>query len=58
MPELGKIDPLIVHRKQLYRSIIVRRLNKIVYYIKDDTIRIAAMWDTRREPKAQARKVR
>ena len=33
------------------------RLNKIVYYIKDDTIRIAAMWDTRREPKAQAKKV-
>lgn len=58
MPELGKIDPLFAHRKQLYRSIIVRRLNKIVYYIKDDTIRIAAMWDTRREPKAQARKVR
>ncbi len=57
MPELGKIDPLFAHRKQLYRSIIVRRLNKIVYYIKDDTIRIAAMWDTRREPKAQARKV-
>lgn len=58
MPELGKIDPLFAHRKQLYRSIIVRRLNKIVYYIKDDTIRITAMWDTRREPKAQARKVR
>ncbi len=58
MPELGKIDPLFAHRKQLYRSIIVRRLNKIVYYIKDDTIRIAAMWDTRREPKVQARKVR
>jgi len=58
MPELGKIDPLIAHRKQLYRSIIVRRLNKIVYYIKDDTIRIVAMWDTRREPKAQAREVK
>lgn len=58
MPELGKIDPLFAHRKQLYRSIIVRRLNKIVYYIKDDTIRIAAMWDTRREPKAQAREVK
>ena len=58
MPELGKIDPLFAHRKQLYRSVIVRRLNKIVYYIKDDTIRIAAMWDTRREPKAQAREVK
>ena len=57
MPELGKIDPLFAHRKQLYRSVIVRRLNKIVSYIKDDTIRIAAMWDTRREPQAQAKKV-
>lgn len=57
MPELGKIDPLFAHRKQLYRSIIVRRLNKIVYYVKDDTLRIAAMWDTRREPKSQAKKV-
>lgn len=40
------------------KDIVNTRLNKIVYYIKDDTIRIAAMWDTRREPKAQARKVR
>ena len=58
MPELGTIDSLLAYRKQQYRSIIVRRLNKIVYYIKDDTIRIAAFWDTRREPKKQAKQVR
>lgn len=58
MPELGAIDSLLAYRKQQYRSIIVRRLNKIVYYIKDDTIRIAAFWDTRREPKKQAKQVR
>ena len=54
MPTMGKIDPLFVHRKQAYRSIIVRRLNKIVYYVQGNTIHIAAFWDTRREPKAQA----
>ena len=57
-PTMGKIDPLFAHRKQTYRSIIVRRKNKIVYYIKDDTINIAAFWDTRREPKNQARQTK
>ena len=58
MPTIGKIDSLFAHRKQTYRSIIVRRLNKVVYYVKGDTIHIAAFWDTRREPKAQARQTR
>lgn len=54
MPNMGKLDPLFAHRKQTYRSIIVRRLNKVVYYVKGDTIHIAAFWDTRREPESQA----
>ncbi len=54
MPTMGKLDPLFAHRKQSYRSIIVRRLNKIVYFVKSDTLHIAAFWDTRREPKNQA----
>lgn len=58
MPMKGKLDPLFTHRKQSYRSIIIRRLNKVVYYVKGDTIHIAALWDTRREPKAQAAKVK
>ena len=35
-----------------------RRLNKLVYYVKDDTLHIAAFWDTRREPKNQAKKTK
>ena len=58
MPTMGIIDPLFAHRKQTYRSLIVRRLNKIVYYVQGDTIHIAAFWDTRREPKSQARQTR
>lgn len=37
---------------------VIRRLNKVVYYVKGDTIHIAALWDTRREPKAQAANVK
>ena len=58
MPMMGRLDPLFAHRKQAYRSIIVRRLNKVVYYVKDDTVHIAAFWDTRREPKNQAKQAR
>ena len=43
---------------QAYRSIIVRRLNKVVYYVKGNTLHIAAFWDTRREPKNQARQTK
>lgn len=57
-PTIGRIDPLFVHRKQEYRSIIVRKLNKIVYYTQNNTIHVAAFWDTRREPKNQARQTR
>ena len=30
------------------------QLFKLVYYVKDDILHIAALWDTRREPAAQA----
>jgi plasmid stabilization system protein ParE len=53
-PFIGKIDPLFADRSITYRSVIVNNLNKMVYYVKDDTIRIAAFWDTRMEPTNQA----
>lgn len=58
MPTMGKPDPLFAYRKQTYRSIIVHRLNKVVYYVKGDTIHVAAFWDTRREPCNQASQVK
>lgn len=58
MPTMGKLDSLFSHRQRSYRSIIVRRLNKIVYYVQNDTIHIAAFWDTRREPKSQVSQIK
>lgn len=53
-PRLGIAEPLLASRKREYRSIVVHKLFKLVYYVKDETLYIAALWDTRREPRAQA----
>ena len=57
-PEMGKLEPLLVHRKKVYRSIVLTKKNKLVYTIDKDCICVYALWDTRREPKAQARKLK
>ena len=49
-PELGAIELLLIDLPINYRSVVVNRLNKIVYYQNDDTIEVVAFWDTRREP--------
>ena len=53
-PYIGQIDPLFEGRSKTYRSVIVNGLNRMVYYIEDNTIHIAAFWDTRMEPEEQA----
>ena len=51
-PNLGSIDTLFSERGNVYRSVIVDRLSKMVYSVKEDTIRIAAFWDCRQEPQS------
>ena len=46
-PNIGQIDPLFEGRAKTYRSIIINCLNKMVYYIEDDTVHVAAFWDRR-----------
>ena len=50
-PYAGKTEPLLLHKRKAYRSIVLSRQNKIIHYLNKNTIRIAAFWDTRREPK-------
>ena len=56
-PNMGKDEPLLADCKRAYRSIVVGRLNKIVYNVDNDIVYIVAFWDTRREPKTQAEQV-
>jgi len=57
-PELGKLEPLLKHRKKAYRSIVLTKKNKLVYTIENDCICVNALWDTRREPKNQANRLK
>ena len=50
-PFAGRIESLLIGSKNEYRSLVVNKINKLVYHIVDDTIVIVAFWDTRREPK-------
>lgn len=34
-----------------YRGIVIHKHCKIIYYVEDNTLHIADLWDTRREPK-------
>ena len=54
-PYMGALDPLLVGRSESYRSVLVNKLNKLVYYVDEnnETIHIAAFWDCRREPLRQ-----
>ena len=57
-PEMGKLEPLLAHRKKKYRSIVVTKKNKLIYTVDKDCICVHALWNTKREPKAQASRVK
>ena len=58
-PYMGAVEPLMAGRKAQYRSMVIHKHFKLVYRIDEQrrTIRIAALWDTRREPRRQAGEV-
>lgn len=51
-PQLGAIEPLLEGRSRSYRSLLVHKHFKLIYYINANrnTLYLIAMWDTRREP--------
>ena len=56
-PEIGRPEPLLRNKHILYRSIIIDKNHKLVYYIKGNTIRIAALWDMRMHPNRLSKKI-
>ena len=53
-PGIGAAERYLEGTSVLYRSIVVQRLNKIIYWVNDDVIEIVDFWDCRREPITQA----
>ena len=57
-PCIGLREPLMAERPEGFRSVVVHRNCKLVYYVDGDTVYIADVWDTRREPLIQADNVK
>ena len=57
-PYMAAIDPLFDNRAHTYRSVIINRRSKMVYYIENNVIQIAGFWDCRQDPVAQAARVK
>lgn len=47
-PEMAPIEPLLEGYLHPYRSLVVKKKYKIIYYISNDLIYITAVWDCRR----------
>ncbi|MBP5502640.1 MAG: type II toxin-antitoxin system RelE/ParE family toxin [Bacteroidales bacterium] len=58
-PDIGAPDPLFYDRATTYRSVLINRLSKMVYFVDYDnnTIVISAFWDCRQDPTNQASQV-
>ena len=57
-PDIAPIDPLFETYTDIYSSVIIDSLSKMVYYVETDTIHIAGFWDCRSEPSSQAKRVK
>lgn len=55
-PLIGKVEPLLAGRSFQFRGLVIHEHYKLIYHYDEatETLRIAALWDTRREPRAQA----
>lgn len=47
---MGKIEPDLNAEEDIYRSLIVGKNYKIIYYYEDKTVYIIDIWDVRQDP--------
>lgn len=51
-PRMASVEPFLTDYSLMYRSLLVRNLFKIIYYINEENkeIVIVSVWDCRRNP--------
>lgn len=49
-PFMGSIEPLLDEYPQSFRSLVQHHNLKIVYWLEDETVKIALIFDTRQRP--------
>jgi plasmid stabilization system protein ParE len=49
-PEKAFREPLLSERPETFRSLIIKKIYKIIYYVNGDIIYIADIWNCRQNP--------
>jgi plasmid stabilization system protein ParE len=51
-PRISAIEPLLSNSGKEFRSLIIMKYYKIIYYVedKDNTVYVATVWDSRQNP--------
>lgn len=49
-PNMGKPEFALRSEKETYRSLLVKKNYRIIYYCEDQTIYIIDIWDVRQDP--------
>ncbi|MBB4037078.1 plasmid stabilization system protein ParE [Dysgonomonas hofstadii] len=57
-PELAAVEPLLMSRDKTYRSLVVTKTYKVIYYIENDIINISDIWDCRQSPETNKKKIK
>jgi plasmid stabilization system protein ParE len=55
-PYIASIEPVLNH-PETFRSLVIRKTYKVIYYLTSDTIVIATIWDCRRNPDKLEREI-
>lgn len=55
---IGYIEPSVKDCSTQFRYLIVKKYNKLVYYVKEDTVHIVEILDTRMNPKTLDTKIK
>lgn len=56
-PHMAAVEPLLIDEPQIFRSLVIRHHYKAIYYIEEDCIYIAAIWDCRQNPENNQTKI-
>jgi plasmid stabilization system protein ParE len=57
-PEIASIESGLTDISEMFRSLVVRKTYKVIYFIKNDTVCISAIWDCRQNPQILKNKLK
>ncbi|MDR1896354.1 MAG: type II toxin-antitoxin system RelE/ParE family toxin [Prevotellaceae bacterium] len=56
-PEMAAVEQFLQEQPKTFRSLVVKKIHKVVYYIETDRIYIADVWDCRQNPEMLTQRV-